>query len=89
MKTGDNMRRTIYCIMGDHECTKEKTVEFLKETIKPIKYTHGLGYRGPTINKVPVNRKKAIEIFNTNSLCDVTEYEDYVHVNTFSGNDMW
>ena len=81
--------RRIYCIMGDHECDSDETVEFLENTEKPIKYTHGLGFRNPTIHKVPVTQKRAVEIFKENGLCDVTEHEDYVHVNTFSDNDMW
>lgn len=75
--------------MGEHECDRDETINYLKKTNKPIKYTHGLGYRSPTIHKVPVTREKAIEIFKGYGLCDVTEHDDYVHVNTFSDNDMW
>ena len=81
--------RRVYCIMGDHECDSEGTIKFLEETPKPIKHTQGLRFRRTTIHKVPVNREKAIKLFKENGLCDVTEHDDYVHVNTFSGNDMW
>lgn len=78
-----------YSFMGRYsECSKEEAIELLKETDKQILYTHGLGYREPTINKVPVSKEKALE-YADESLVDITEYEDYIHVNTYSGNDLF
>lgn len=68
-----------------------KTVEdFILKSDKPIRFTHGLGYRHPTTYKVLINKDKALEIVrNSYNLLDVTEYEDFLHLNTFSTNDMW
>ncbi len=78
-----------YSFMSKHsDCSKEEAIELIKTTNKQILYTHGLGYRNPTINKVPVSKEKALE-HASNSLVDITEYEDYIHVNTYSGNDLF
>ena len=73
--------------MGDNEYTYDEAKDFLRTTNKTIKYTYGLGYRNPTIHKVPISNKEAVEKFN--GMCDITEYEEYVHLNEFSSNDMW
>ena len=83
------MRRKIYSFMGSHELNREETIEFLKEVNKPIKYTYGLEYRGPTTHKVPMTAEKAIQTFKQGGAIDITEHDDYVHVNEFSGNDLW
>ena len=70
-------------------CTKEQAVEFLKKTDKPLKYTYGLEYRGPTIHKVPISKEDACEKMMKESYIDVDEYEDYVHINAFSSNDLF
>lgn len=69
--------------------TKEDAKDALRKTDKNIVYTHGLGYRSPTIHRVPVSLEKACEIIDDESLVDVKEFEDYIEVNTYSGNDMW
>lgn len=68
---------------------RKKAKEFIAATDKPIKYTYGLGYRSPTTNRKPITKERAIEIIDTESLLDIDEYEDYVHLNAFSDNDMW
>ena len=68
---------------------REELINFIKTTNKPIKYTYGLGYRNPTTNHVPITVERAIEIVKTQSLLDATEYEDYLHLNAYSDNDMW
>lgn len=67
----------------------KKAKEFISETNKPIKYTYGLGYRNPTINHVPITKERAMEIIDTESLLDIDEHEDYIHLNAYSANDMW
>lgn len=69
--------------------TKDEMVAFMKRTKKPFVYTCGLAYRHPTIYRVPIGRKTAIENLLGSRLVDVTEEADCVHVNTFTGNDMW
>lgn len=62
---------------------------FIEDTDKPIRYTYGLGYRNPTTNKVLVDKAKALEIVETESLLDAGENDEYLHLNAYSGNDMW
>lgn len=70
--------------------TPAEAIEFINSTTKPIKYTYGLGYRHPTTYKVPITKEKAIEYINKDySMLDVEEYEDYVHLNGYSDNDLW
>ena len=78
----------IYSFMEKSK-TKEETEEIIKQTDKELKHTHGLSYRNPTINKVPVDKTEAINILYENSLIDVEDYEDYILLNTYSGNDLW
>lgn len=68
---------------------REKLVDFIKTTDKPIRYTYGLGYRHPTTYKVLINKEQAIKIANNEYLLDADEYEDYLHLNAYSENDMW
>jgi len=70
-------------------CTKDEMIEFVKTTTKPFKYTYGLGYRNPTTNHVPITQEQAIKYATGNGMTDVQEYEDYVHINQYSDNDMW
>lgn len=82
--------KQLWKLMGENKYSKEDIIEILKTTKKPIKYTHGLGYRNPTIHKVDCDKEEAIEIFNKrSSMCDIDEYEDYIHLNTYSGNDLF
>lgn len=68
---------------------RKELIEFVQETEKPIKYTYGLLYRHPTTCRVPVTVERAIEIIKTQGLLDADEYEDYIHLNAYSDNDMW
>jgi len=73
----------------DGSMDKEKLKEFIRETEKEIKYTHGLGYRGPTTHNKPISKEKALKIVENYGLLDAIEMEDYLHLNTYSGDDMW
>lgn len=73
----------------DGTLNRAKAKEFIAETKKPLKYTYGLGYRNPTTNHEPITKEQAIEIIKKESLLDITEHNDYVHLNAFSSNDMW
>ena len=68
---------------------REKAKEFIKETKKPCQYTYGLGYRNPTTNHKPISKDEALHIVATESLLDITEHEDHIHLNAYSSNDMW
>lgn len=70
--------------------TNSKIIDYvLKTTKKPILYTYGLKYRHPTTCDVPINRNKALEIWNKRSLLDIDEKEDAIYLNEYSSNDMW
>lgn len=64
--------------------------DFIENTTKQIKYTYGLGYRNPTTHNVPVTKDRAFEILKDHwGMLDIVEYDDYVHMNAYSSNDMW
>lgn len=73
---------------GYKNLSKKEIVDFLKKTKKPIKYTYGLEYRRPTICKEPVSKKEAVKAF-LKHWSDVTEYDEYVYIQSYSANDMW
>ena len=59
------------------------------ETAEDIRYTYGLGYRGPSTNRVPITKERALEIIKTESLLDADDEKGYLHLNAYSANDMW
>lgn len=68
---------------------RKVAINAITETKKEIKYTYGLGFRHPTTYYKPISQTEAIEIINTMSLLDIDEYEDYIHLNAYSSNDMY
>lgn len=73
----------------DGTLDRDKANEFIATTEKPFKYTVGLRMRNPVICNKPITREKAMEIVATEDWLDITEYANYVHLNTFSSNDLW
>ena len=73
----------------DGTMNKDRLRKFIEETEKEIKYTHGLGYRGPTTHNKPIGKEEALRIVKDYGLLDAREMEDYLHLNTYSENDMW
>lgn len=74
---------------GGKFAKKEEVIEYINETEKEIKRTHGFSWKNPTTYKVTMKKEKAINLIKKSSLIDITEEEDFVHLNTFSSNDMW
>ena len=68
---------------------KDRALALLHLSEKPIKYTHGLGYRGPSTHNQPITKDKALKIIKKESLIDITENEEDIHINTYSENDIW
>ena len=68
---------------------KAELRKFVADTNKPIRYTYGLGYRNPTTHKVLIDKEEALRIIDKESLLDAHENEEYLHLNAYSGNDMW
>lgn len=68
---------------------RAKLAEEIKRTGKPILYTYGLAYRHPTTYKKQISKEEALRIIKEESLLDANEYDEYIHLNAFSGSDMW
>ena len=67
---------------------RSELVKFIQTTTKPILYTYGFVYRHPTTYKKPVTVDEAIQIVKEEFYLDADEYDDYLHLNAFSSNDM-
>lgn len=76
---------------GDPEkkYNKDRALALIHLSEKPIKYTHGLGYRNPSTHNQPITKDKALKIIKKEILIDITENEEDIHINTYSKNDMW
>lgn len=68
---------------------RAKAKEAIQNSKKPCKYTYGLGYRNPTTNRAPISKDEALRIVDTEGFLDITEHDDYIHLNAYSSNDMW
>ena len=73
----------------DGTLDRNKLKEIIQSTEKNIVYTYGLAFRHPTTYRVPVSVEKALQIVECESLLDAKEEEGCIHLNAFSGNDMW
>lgn len=62
--------------------------EYLRKTEKRIEYTFGLAYRHPTTFHKPITAKEAIEALEDYTT-EVDEFDNYIHVNSYSANDLW
>lgn len=69
----------------------EEAVPYLiKRTKRKLLYTHGLSYRSPTTHNEPVTAERALQIIKTYGWYDIdATHDDYIHINTYSDNDMW
>lgn len=68
---------------------REKAKKIIAETAKPLKYTYGLSYRNPTTHNKPITKDEAIRIIENQSLLDIEDKGEYIHLNAYSSNDMW
>lgn len=85
------MEKDLYTIFGPKGCfnnNEEELFAYLRNTNKQIKYTHGLQYRHPRVDNVPIPVEEAIVEFKRYGIADVTEFDSYIHVNTYSGCDF-
>lgn len=62
--------------------------DYLRNTSKPIKHTHGLSYRCPSVFHESATAEEVIQSLSKYS-GEVEEHKDYIHVNTYSSNDLW
>jgi hypothetical protein len=77
--------------MSFYNGTLDKAVarEVITNTDKELKYTYGLSFRRPSTHKKPISKEEALRIIDTQGMLDIDEYEDWIHLNAFSDNDMW
>jgi len=68
---------------------KNDAINYIEKLDKPCVYTYGLEYKHPTTHRVPVTKEEAIEKIKNNSLVDITEETDVIHINAYSSNDMY
>lgn len=64
-------------------------VAVIKKTKRKILYTYGLGYRNPTTYRQPISKEQAIEYVKRGGLLDISSNDEMIHLNEYSGNDMW
>ena len=85
---GDRMLSYTFFDKKKCNCTRDDCRKLVEETEKQILWTHGLSFRNPTINKRPIDKQKAMKLLD-DSFMDFDEYENHIHINTYSANDMW
>jgi len=73
----------------DGTLDREKAKKVIETTEKPLRYTYGFSFRNPTTNKKLISKERAIEIINDESFLDITENDEFIHLNAYSDNDMW
>lgn len=79
----------LYSFMGRGRYSKDEVREYIQKTEKDIVFTEGLGYRNPTTNKAPISKEKALSILKRRGTVDVNEYDKYIEINAFNGNDLF
>lgn len=73
----------------DGTLNRDKLIDFIKETTKPIKYTIGFKYKNPTTCEKQISKEEAIKIIRSDAWIDATEREDFLDLQTYTSNDMF
>lgn len=73
----------------DGSLDRNKAKEFVADTNKPLRYTYGLSFRNPTTHNKPITKDEAMKIIDGQGFLDITEKEEYIHLNAYSDNDMY
>ena len=68
---------------------RDKALEIIRKTDRPLVFTNGILYRNPTICRQPVSKAEALEIVRKEGLLNIHFEENQVHLNAFSDNDMY
>lgn len=78
-----------YSFMSKYSnCNKDEAIDLIRNTDKGFVYTYGLSYKGPATYRVPITRKEALNHAKS-SIVDITEENDVIHINRYSGNDLF
>lgn len=73
----------------DGTLNKKVAASYVSAADKPLLYTYGYEYRDPSTHRIPVDKKKALDIIERESYLDIQFETDYVHLNAFSENDLF
>lgn len=73
----------------DGTLDRNKLMQAVRETTKPILFTYGLIFRKPTTYRKPITVSEAMEIIRKEGFLDADEEPDCIHLNAFSETDMW
>ena len=68
---------------------RELATKIITESEKPCVFTYGFAFRNPTTYRKPIDKDKALAIIKDAGYLNIKEETDVVHLNEFSGNDMW
>lgn len=68
---------------------RNKLKQFIDQTDKPIRYTHGFDFKNPTTRNVYVTKNQALQIIDDQCILDAVELPDCLYLNSFSSADMW
>lgn len=78
-----------YSFMSKYSnCSKEDIIKLIEETDKGFVYTYGFEYRNPTTHRVPITKEKALE-YVKDTVVNITEEDNQIHINRYSDNDLW
>lgn len=62
--------------------------EVVEASEKPFMFRYGFAFRGA--EKRPITKEKALSIIDdSGNYLDITETDNEILLNTYSGNDMW
>lgn len=73
----------------DGTLKKEEAKEVIGKSSKPCVYTLGFTWKNPTTYKKPISKETAIKIIDEECYLNITEEEDFIHLNAFTSNDMF
>ena len=68
---------------------KAKLIAIIKKTKRIITYTSGISYRNPVCKDEIISKEYAIHLVKTESLLVAKSFKDKIHINIYSGSDMW
>jgi len=80
-------RNKIFGINVNNSTTKTDVENLLRTTKKPIVHTEGLSMRNPTTYRKLISSNEGIN--KLTGLVDVTEYDEFIEINTYHENDFF
>lgn len=74
----------------DSSLERARAAAIIRKSKRPIVYTHGYGWKNPTTYRKSIDKETALSIVrDTGNYLDIQFEEKEIHVNTFSGNDLY